>query len=206
MQTYSHAIINAALGKQLEKRGIRPKYWALVIGSLIPDAALTVLTINYVQRRGGFNRPPQEIFGPAYDALYFSDPVWVTGHSLFHSPVMIALYLFIGWWFGFRQGRTWGQWLFWFAVGNGLHSFADILTHHHDGPLLLYPLNWELRFQSPVSYWDPNHYGAIFAPIEHLLDVFLIGYFIVGWRKRRAVPTQKELREREAQVATPGGD
>lgn len=188
MQTYSHALVNAALGKQLEKRGVRPKYWALVLGSLMPDAPLTVLTLNYIAQRGGFNAEPSEVFGSAYDALYFTDPVWIIGHSLFHSPFMIALYLIIGWYFGFRRGQQWAQWVFWFAVGNGLHSFADVFTHHNDGPLLLFPFEWNYRFTSPVSYWDRDHFGVPFAIGEHLLDLFLIGYFVRLWwtgRKRK---------------------
>lgn len=185
MQTQSHVLINAALGKQLERRGIRPKYWALAIGSFMPDVPLTILTINYILKTGGFGRPPEELFGQAYDALYFTDPVWVIGHALFHAPLMITLWMLIGWWVGFRQGKQWGQWIFWFAVGNALHSLIDIPTHHHDGPLLLFPFNWDLRFISPVSYWDPNFYGNIFAPLELGLNVLLIVYFIWDAVSRR---------------------
>jgi membrane-bound metal-dependent hydrolase YbcI (DUF457 family) len=189
MQTQSHVLINAAFGKQLERRGIRPKYWALGIGSFMPDIPLTILTINYIMKTGGFGRGPEEVFGQVYDTLYFTDPVWVIGHALFHAPLMIALWMLIGWWVGFRQDRQWGKWVFWFAVGNALHSALDIPTHHHDGPLLLFPFNWEVRFISPVSYWDPNHYGNIFAPIELGLNGVLIVYFIwdaVSRRMRRS--------------------
>ncbi|MEL7233648.1 MAG: hypothetical protein AAGK74_04070, partial [Chloroflexota bacterium] len=78
MQTYSHAIINATLGKQLEKRGVRPMYWALVLGSLMPDAPLTVLTLNYwynIRAELGAGASPEQLFGERYDALYFGDPV-----------------------------------------------------------------------------------------------------------------------------------
>ena len=40
------------------------------------------------------------MFGPEYDALYFTDPVWVTGHSVFHAPLMIALW--VAYWVVFR--------------------------------------------------------------------------------------------------------
>lgn len=80
--------------------------------------------------------------------------------------------------------------MLWFALGAGLHSAIDILTHAGDGPLLLFPLNWTYRFSSPVSYWDPEYYGRIFAPIEHVLDVVLLIYIFVNWRRNRA-GTQK---------------
>lgn len=203
MQTYSHALINAAVGKQLEQRGVRPMYWALVVGSLMPDIPLTVLTINYILRTGGFNRPPEELFGPVYDQLYFANPTWVIGHNLFHAPLMVALWLAIGWFVGWRQNRTWGKWFFWFAVGNALHSLIDIPTHHHDGPLLLFPFDWSLRFVSPISYWDPRFYGGYFAIFEHLLDLFIIGYFVRVWWANRQ---QKRTFAPSPEMVTESGD
>ena len=189
MQTYSHAIFNATIGKQIEKYGIRPRYWALVIGSLIPDVPLVILTVHYLWRNSYFGAEPDVMFGPEYDALYFTDFVWVTGHSLFHAPLMIALWVAIGWFFGFRRGQMWGKWVFWFAVGNGLHSAFDIVTHHNDGPLLLFPFNWSLRFSSPISYWDPQHHGVLVSSIEHALNLFFVGTWVYSWwQNRRAVP------------------
>ena len=191
MQTQSHAIINAALGTALEKRGIRPGYWALVLGSLMPDLPLTVLTFIYLARNNLFGQPPDVMFGPAYDALYFTDPVWITSHSLMHSPPMIALWLALGWVLGFRYNHRWGQFLFWFAVGNALHTALDIPTHHNDGPLLLYPFNWTLRFNSPISYWHPDYYGRQFAVFETILNIILTIYFIVrGVRLWQVAPRQ----------------
>ncbi|MEL6151532.1 MAG: metal-dependent hydrolase [Chloroflexota bacterium] len=204
MQTYSHAIINATLGKQLEKRGVRPMYWALVLGSLMPDAPLTVLTLNYwynIRAELGAGASPEQLFGERYDALYFGDPVWITSHALMHAPLMIALWLLIGWFSGFRQGKTWGKWVFWFAVGNALHSLLDIPTHAGDGPLLLYPFNWSLRYDSPVSYWDPQRYGTIFAPLEHLLDVLLIGYLVFDGIIK---PRREKRKNKQAEAAAVG--
>lgn len=185
MQTYSHAIFNATIGKQLERRGVRPMYAALVIGSLVPDLPLTVLTIAFVQQNGGFGQTPNEMFGAAYDNMYFNDPVWITGHSLFHSPPMILLWLLLGWFVGWKLRQGWGKWFFWFAVGNALHSALDIVTHHNDGPLLFYPFDWTARFSSPISYWDPNYYGAYVSSVEHGLNLLFLGYFIWLWWKSR---------------------
>ncbi len=186
MQTYSHLIITAALDVA-NKHGIEKKYhikvdsWALLLGSFLPDIPLFILSLIYFVEQGVFSGDfvaTPEIFGATYDALYFNDFFWIVGHSLFHSPIMIAVYAAIGYWFGLRKGQTWARLLFWFAVGAGLHSFLDIFTHHDDGPLLLFPLNWTWRFSSPVSYWDIDHYATIFAPIEHLIDLVLIGWLV----------------------------
>jgi hypothetical protein len=91
--------------------------------------------------------------------------------------------------------RGWGNRLLWFAVGAGLHTVVDILTHHDDGPLLLFPFEWSYRFASPVSYWDPNHYGDIFAPLEMIFSGALLLYLLVTWWQWRSkrVARRREL-------------
>jgi hypothetical protein len=187
MNTPSHMLINAAFGKQLEKRGVRPMYTALVVGSFMPDIPLTLLSVGYIAWHtwGGGALSSAEAADVAFYDMFYFDPTWITAHHLFHAPLLVALWMGIGWFFGFRQGRTWGKWLFWFAVGNALHSALDIPTHHDDGPLLLFPFNWDLRFTSPVSYWDPDHYGIPFSIFSIGVDLLLVGYFIGEWRKRR---------------------
>ncbi|MEO0565962.1 MAG: hypothetical protein AAF125_27880 [Chloroflexota bacterium] len=56
MNTPSHMLINAAIGKQLEKRGVRPMYTALIVGSFMPDIPLTILS---AASRIGSVPPPQ---------------------------------------------------------------------------------------------------------------------------------------------------
>ncbi|MDQ6971679.1 MAG: hypothetical protein Q9M30_03440 [Mariprofundaceae bacterium] len=53
-----------------------------------------------------------------------------------------------------------------------LHSCFDFPLHHNDAHHHFYPLSmWQ--FHSPVSYWDPAHYGGIAGPVE--LMVVLAG-------------------------------
>jgi membrane-bound metal-dependent hydrolase YbcI (DUF457 family) len=87
-----------------------------------------------------------------------------------------------------RRGSAWGHWLVWFALAAAFHTGVDILTHHHDGPLLLFPFDFSTRFASPISYWDPDHYGRIFTRFEIALDLLLAGYFLVGWWRKRQQP------------------
>ncbi len=185
MQTYTHILLTAALNRGFadrinQRNGFQVDGRALLIGSFLPDVPLVLLSLGFfVQRFWLSEMPPADgVFGAAYDALYFENPVWIIGHSVFHSPLLIALYLLVGYLWGVRGKRPWLQSLFWFGVGCGLHSFVDILTHHHDGPLLFFPLDWQTRFSSPVSYWDPNYYAGFVAPLEHLMDVTLIGYLL----------------------------
>lgn len=123
-----------------------------------------------------------------YDRLFFNDPVWIIPHNFFHAPFVLGLILIAGLLLK-RRGAAWGNWLVWFALAAAFHTAVDILTHHTDGPLLFFPFDFSTRFASPVSYWDPDHYGRIFTPIEIALDLLLVGYFAIGWWRRRQQPT-----------------
>ncbi len=189
MQTYSHFLITAVLRSRIQRSQTVAPGKAFLLGSVLPDVPLFLLTAGFIiarQINAGAN--DEFLFGPAYDALYFTNPWWITGHNLFHGPLLILLYAAVGYALTRQTTRPawqkWGWSLLSLALGCGLHSFIDILTHVEDGPLLFFPLNWTVRFHGPVSYWDPAHGGRIFGPIEHLLDLMLLGY--LGWQWRLA--------------------
>lgn len=188
MQTYSHVIITAALNRMTRDKQTIPinGKW-LLLGSLLPDMPLLLLTLGYLVYNTYIDPIGEFIFGPRYDDLYFNNPFWITGHALFHAPPLIALYALTGHFFGIKRGRSWGVALFSFALGAASHSFIDILTHANDGPLLLYPFDWQLRFNSPISYWDPQFFGREFFVFEHILILVLLVYLVADWlRGRRA--------------------
>ena len=195
MQTYSHFLMTAVLNDGLKSRGLPVHTRALLLGSIMPDVSLFVLTLGYFAYRYWIDPrvPGEHIFGPRYDNLYFNNPFWITGHNLFHAPLLIGLMLVSGYYLGLRQQKKWGVALFWFAVACGFHSLVDIFTHTHDGPLLFFPLNWEYRFSAPISYWDPRYGGRIFAPLEHVLDLAILGYFSALWVLRRRFFKGKEM-------------
>lgn len=188
MNTPSHVLITLALKKRRDLQGKAVNGWGFVLGSFLPDMPLFALTAGYMIYRRWFNPSDEFIFGPSYDTLYFTNPWWISLHNMLHAPLIIVALGLLGRW-GMRQGRRWGGWLWWFALGCGLHSIIDILTHHDDGPLLLFPFDWQLRFSSPISYWDNRHYGNIVGPLELLLDLVIIVWLLVVWwhgRRRRA--------------------
>jgi hypothetical protein len=90
-------------------------------------------------------------------------------------------------WRARRLPETRGGWWFWFAAGCLIHTALDIPTHQNDGPLLFFPLEWSVRFQSPLSYWDPRFFGREFAVVELLLDLVLLVYLFGPrlWRRLR---------------------
>lgn len=187
MQTYSHFLMTALAGDRLQKRQVKVHTKAFLLGSVLPDMALFALTgwfLVYYRWFVPAEQRPDSVFGDLYDQYYFHNPIWIVAHNLFHAPFILTTLGVIGY-LGMRRGKGWGAALFWLAIGCGFHSLIDIFTHYNDGPLLFFPFDWRYRFTAPISYWDPQHGGRIFAPFELALDLLMIAYFVVIWLRRR---------------------
>lgn len=206
MQTYSHLLIAAVLRKPLQKRlQITAKSEripcfkgsAFVFGAVLPDLPLIITTLVciVIDKLNGLALPGPDtesagsVTKRLFNDWYFNNPWVITEHNLFHSPTSLLLLLIIigGLW---KAGvKRFTPWIFWLVIGCFLHTSCDIPVHHDDGPLLFFPFNWDIRYLSPLSYWDPAHHGRQFAVFEHLLDLLLIGILIRQfwlWRKQRA--------------------
>ena len=205
MQTYSHFLLTAALRRPLQKKlkgRDLPELSksAVLIGSFVPDALLILLTIAFAVAdliRGVSLDPSNgpdsnSLVWKLFDDWFFNNPWVITAQNLFHSPLLVALFIVTAYFLWKRGVRGMG-WFFWLSCAAMLHTLIDIPLHHNDGPLLLFPLNWTLRFESPISYWDPDYYGRQFFVFEHLLDLVLIILFLFRFvmRRRRA----KDARE-----------
>lgn len=203
MQTYSHFLLTAALRKPLAKQARARRLPALrtgaiFLGSVIPDLLLILLTVIFavVDLARGVNLNPdngalgESLVWRLFDDWFFTNPWVITAQNLFHSPLLVALFIgaaYLLW----RRGVQGAGWFFWLSCAAMLHTLIDIPLHHDDGPLLLFPLNWSLRFESPVSYWDTDYYGAEFFVFEHLLDLalgiyLLVSYVPTWWKRRRS--------------------
>ena len=183
MNTPSHLLMTAAIRRAAP--GWRMPASAVLIGSVAPDLALTVLSLGaFVFFRYGQGMPTRDVFEHMYGTLYFNDPGWMATHNLLHAPFMIL--------FGLVACRVWygderfkiGWWT-WFFLACALHSVVDIFTHFDDGPLLFFPFEWTVRFPSPVSYWDTAHYGAQFFVFEVVFDSLLLVYLFGPWVRAR---------------------
>lgn len=186
MQTQSHLLLTAAAFTTLRKRSgalFAVTAAALLLGSILPDIPLFLLTIaGEIYYRWLAPLPPApSIMEYVHFTLFFSDPLWIAGHNFFHSVVIDVILLLIGLWGWRRRGSRCRLALFWLAVSMLAHVTIDIFTHRSDGPLIWFPLNWDYRFASPVSYWEADYGGRIFAPFELALNVALIGYLLVAY-------------------------
>lgn len=192
MQTPTHFLVTAVINQKLKDRAVPIHSHALLVGSVLPDIPFFLLTVGYEIYYRWFAPLPTtgSIMEYLHFDLFFNDPVWIISHNFFHAPLINALLLLLGWW-GWRQNWRWGQILFWLAVGTQFHTLIDIFTHYSDGPLLLFPFDWQTRFASPISYWETERYGLIFIAFEYTLSGLIIAYFLYRWwttRRQEAAP------------------
>lgn len=180
MQTYTHFITSIVLAQALKNRTKIPVHTkAFLFGSVLPDLGLGLLTVGFLLKRR-INNEEAVWCGDEFNEYYFNDPLWIIGHNLLHSPFCVAIMIVLGYYIGKKRNKRWGWSLLWFGVGCGIHSSVDILTHHNDGPLLLFPFEWQTRFNSIISYWDHAHGARIVAPLEHLIDFILLLRILCG--------------------------
>lgn len=131
----------------------RARAISAALGGLAPDVPSFALVFwaGVVERRG-----PREIF----EELYFS-PAWQAIMGPSHSAPL--------WIMALLAAMALKRPLAVAFIASGLvHHAFDFALHAQDSHRHLWPLN-DWRFESPVSYWDPAHYGSIVAPIEAAL-------------------------------------
>ena len=68
-----------------------------------------------------------------------------------------------------------------------LHIAMDLPVHHDDGPLVFFPFDWKTRIDSPVSYYDRDHYGGFVAPIDMAVTVAGGAFLAWKWLRERQI-------------------
>lgn len=147
MYTPTHLILGVAAFGRVDM----PKVTAAALaGALIPDLSLYLLAGTHLLVLG---TDPQIVFGE----MYYSE-AWQSIFRIDNSFVIWGVLLSLG--LAMRSA-----WVIALAGAALLHIGLDFPLHHDDGRAHFWPFsNWV--FESPVSYWDPNHYGSILTPIE----------------------------------------
>ena len=159
MNTPSHSILNLAILGHAPRMALT---WPILIGSWLPDAALFVF-YGWAKLAG---IPETTIWNEVYYTPFWQD-VFALGNS-----IPLAL---LGW-----SLATWQKWP-WVAalcLSMLLHHAEDLPFHNEDAHRHFWPLT-DFRFISPISYWDPEHFGAYVALAELLL-VFLASLILVS--------------------------
>ncbi len=151
----------------------------LLAGAVAPDLPVILLFAGTIAIERLHGTPFRECV-ERFSASYFHDPLWITAHSLLHSPPS----LFTGFVLVFILASNGSRLpLASFLCGCTLHSLADFATHYDDGPLLLWPFDWATRLHSPVSHWDPAHFGIPFLCAEVVMNI-AAGYWLLRTRAR----------------------
>ncbi len=150
MNAPSHAIINLAL---LTKPQLPQANLAIVIGGILPDIPIFIF---YFWAKFIARLPEAKIWSEAYYQPLIQNLV-----AIFHSIPLAIIGLLISYYFGWQILQV-------ICISLILHSLLDLPVHNDDAHRHFFPFS-NYRFISPISYWDPKHYGSIIASIEILL-------------------------------------
>lgn len=163
MNTPTHLLISAAV---LARRGeVHRRHNNLILaGALLPDLSIFVM---YFWSRVLMGQPEELV----WREIYFT-PFWQGIGMIVNSIPLYGLIALMGWWL--RQPL-----ILILALSALLHLSLDFPFHNDDAHAHFWPLTtW--RFESPLSYWDPDHFGLWVAAAEFLLALVLI---VMLWRR-----------------------
>ena len=149
MNSPSHAILNLALLGHLSPEA----NLAIVVGAVLPDLPIFGFYV-WAKRIEGL--PEREIWREAYYRPQIQNLV-----AIFHS-IPLAL---MAWFLASQGGWEVAQMV---CLSCVLHSLGDLPVHNDDAHRHFFPFS-NYRLISPISYWDPKHYGSVVAAIEFLL-------------------------------------
>jgi hypothetical protein len=156
VNTQSHAILTFfllrwGLGRRISHlKGINA---VLFSGALLPDLPIFLFFFWYTL----VDPTPQQVI---WRELYFH-PAWQTFFNPFHSLPVWATFTLLCWLSRCPRGTLFGS-------AGLLAAAEDLLLHHNDAHAHFWPIS-DYRFASPVSYWDPAHYGHITSVLELFL-------------------------------------
>jgi len=119
-------------------------------GSVLPD--LPIFAFFFWQRLV-IGLPDHQIFGDVYFRARWQDLF-----DLFNSLPLLAA----GWLAARALGSIRGQVA---SAAALLHGLCDLPLHRDDAHRHFFPFS-EWRFSSPVSYWDPAHFGLEWSSFE----------------------------------------
>ncbi len=147
MNTPTHYIVNLVLlGKTIAPN----QTIAITVGAILPDVPIFIF---YGITKFIYQLPDQQIWGKAY-----YDPFWQTLIAIVHSFPLAAIALLLCLWWQWDAGAM-------ACLSMICHSLLDVPVHHEDAHRHFFPFS-DYRFVSPISYWDPAHYGQWVALVE----------------------------------------
>lgn len=161
MMTQTHLILGlTAFGKANQTKVTA----AALAGAMLPDLSLYLMAGTHLFVLG---TAPEIVFGQ----LYFSE-AW---HSIFRIDNSLVL-----WGIALVLAVMWRAPVVIALCGAAvLHILLDFPLHHDDGRAHFWPMTTWI-FESPVSYWDADHFGHVVGPLEVALA---LGCCVILWRR-----------------------
>ena len=159
MNTPTHIIASYALLRKYART--RSEHILILVGGFLPDIVIYILFFWALTT----GIPMHEV----WDVLYFSD-FWQDWIDCFNSIPVLLIFIVVSNLIKWRGGIL-------LCASMLIHILGDIFLHHADAHRHFYPFS-DFRFISPVSYWDPAHYGWLGSLIECSL---LAGALILLW-------------------------
>lgn len=171
MNTQTHLLLATALFARPGREN-RLRNAAVITGALLPDAVIFVM-FAWSKLIGV---PESEVWSD-----WYFNPPWLTVIDWMNSLPLFGAILLVGWVLprdpsGFDALSSV---LMLFALAAITHLLGDLPFHVDDGHAHFVPFS-EWRFVSPISYWDPRHYGTIVSFMELALGLALIA---ILWRR-----------------------
>ena len=165
MNSPTHTLLALAL---LSKKGDKRRNWAVVLGSIIPDAAI-YLWAPYQRFVNGVSGEQM------WRELYFAPPMQNL-IAYFNSVPIYGALAVLGY---VMRAKTWGKLMLFFALAALIHMATDLPVHNHDAYRHFWPFS-DWRFISPLSYYERDHHAGWVSLIEAGLAIISI---IVLWRR-----------------------
>ncbi|MFO1034423.1 MAG: hypothetical protein U1E15_10225 [Hyphomicrobiales bacterium] len=165
MHTPTHVIMGAAILGGRKAKAV----WAAALGGLAPDLPM-ILIFGALKV---FGIPAPVIFG----FLYWQN-WWQITNGIAHNFFLWSGLCLLAAWMRERlstSAEAMDRWalVFLFSASALLHSGVDFLVHREDAHMSLWPLTrW--KFISPVSYYDPAHYGHVMMVLELAMNLVLV--------------------------------
>lgn len=154
-----------------QKQTGRAAAFAVTLGAILPDAPMFLFY--------GFQKAVGSSEKRIWSTLYF-DESWQLFFDIFNSIPLAILAMAVCYFGKNRFGLL-------LSSSCLLHLLCDLPVLYDDAHRHFLPVtNW--RFFSPVSYWDPKHFGTVFMSIELM---FAVGASVWVWKRSPNTTMQK---------------
>jgi len=158
--TPSHIIYSWAVAKASDSKPNKNRTLAIVTGSFLPDVPTYLFFFVHTFILGTAQQT-------MWDKLYFNSawsPLITLSHSLLLWPILVLLSMLC------KQ-----KILLWVSTSATAHAVLDFFVHNDDAYRHFWPLS-DWKFTSPVSYWDPVHFGTLFGLIDFVVVILLLSW------------------------------